>query len=819
MCAGNNNAKNKIKTVNLIMVVFLVCRNQKNKMERDKNQEPATIATENDIAYGRVARMRETLSVNLLARAVEPAVGMAVKVLTIVAEAPEAEDASTARIGRVTSLGSTCMDMTLALSVDATDENVKQYALGARLRRAEEAIEAAETLFRLATARVQSSSMPASLVAALERKCGVFPLYNALVDAVTVGGDANTINRCLGIALRVEALGRSYTQLRKKVRARPALGPVSAWLLRIANGSAYVATPIDVAALAVVHVAESDQWMPVINIARAAGQTCSAPLLKRACTEIRRRADQHTHVLANGGAKSWWLCHTTRRPTRDYAAIATIALGAFAKGLTKPVDNAPSHDCMAMCRGPALALAREVQMAIDVACVHEWTVPLIDPINQARAMLAPAIGTHTGDRRDALVYMLGLLTSVAVVCADRARIGDDVPLQQIASYLGDPTNPLHALALKGLNISGYDNAAAVAKPETIPGPVDPRPPCNQDDLLSALCGHHPDLFMSVLTLVDQWDIGSIALASRTHYAHVVTALREDDAAGVSRRLTGVALSGTFWFQQRVDSLVYDPVARLITPPSPPPPAQESLPDLRVLLFLCRSMASRKHVGPCEMWSAGESAWYEAMAVACVLGCGDAIMCCIGWTGLVRRTDVWWNQDLHRRRIERLAEKAGFYGSPLMLHIAVTESLSAMARTEHGPDYARARPICHIRSLVDRIICGIVEGLREPESEAYFRCRTGYSPRHRRRLEGLPALVDILCAFLKGVRSDMDSGRTDIVDATYACVGFRRAAMAVLAPGICLPMPQLRTRLGLALFAAAKPVWTQECAVDLPRSTE
>ncbi|QBZ81227.1 hypothetical protein pclt_cds_634 [Pandoravirus celtis] len=783
-------------------------------MECDRGVEFTRGAT----AYGRVTRMRETLSVDLLSRAVEPTVGMAVKVLTIVAEAPEAEEAPTVRIGRAISLSSTCMGLDRPLLVDATDEKVKQYALGARLRRAEKAVEAAETLFHLATARVQPSTVPAHIIRALERRCGVFPLRKALVDAVTMGGDADAVDRCLAIASRVEALGRSYTQLRKKVRARPALGPVSAWLLRIANGSAYVATPTDVAALAVVHVAESDQWMPVINIARAAGQTCSAPLLKRACTEIRRRADQHTHVLANGGAKSWWLCHTTRRPSRDYAAIATIALGAFAKGLAKPVDNAPSHDCMAMCRGPALALARKVQVAIDVARVHEWTVPLVDPINQARAALAPAIDAHTGDRRDALVYMLGLLTSVAVVCADRARIGDDAPLQRLASYLADPTNPLHALALKGLAVSGYDNAAAVAKPETIPGPVDPRPPCNQDDLLAALWEHHPDLFVGVLAHVDQWDIGSIALTSRTHYAHVITALREDDAAGASRRLTGVALTDTLWLQQRIDSLVYDPVAQPITPP--PPIAQESLPDLRVLLFLCRSMASRKRIGPCEMWSTGESAWYEAMAVACVLGCGDAIMCCIRWTGLAWHTDAWWtNHGRHRKRIERLAEKAGFYGSPMMLHIAINDSLSAMPRAEHGPNYTRARPICHIRSLVVDVVCGIIEGLREPESEAYFRRRTGYSPRHRRRLEGLPALVDILCAFLKGVRGDMDSGRMDIVDATYACVGFRRAAMAVLAPGICIPMPQLRTRLGLALFAAARPVWTQECAVDLPRSTE
>nr|UDO47386.1 hypothetical protein [Pandoravirus massiliensis] len=760
--------------------------------------------------HNRATRVRKSVAVNLRTRLVEPTVGMALKTLTIVAKAPPADDAPTVRIGRIASLGSIRMGLAPALSVDVTEETVRQYAFNARLSHAEEAIDAAEVIFRLATARIEPPSVPASLVAALRDNCRVFPLRKALVDAVLAGGDA-AVNQCLAIALRVEALGRSYTQMRKKVRARSALGPVSAWLLRIANGSAYVATPTAAAALAVVHVAESDLWMPVIDIARAAGQTCSMPLLERACAEIKRRADQHTHVLANGRRKEWQLRRTTRRERRDHEAISMIVLGAFAKGLAKPADGMPPQDCMAMCRGPVLTLVRKVRSSIK-------DVHASDSINRARATLASAIDSHHTNRHDALAYMLGTLTSFAVESTGWPRIRDDVPLRRIAFYLADPTNPSHALALKGLDIFGghTDYIAAATKPDTVSNPVDSPSPHAQTDLLTALHGHHPDLFIDVLAHVnDSWDIGSIALTSRTHYAHLIQALRKDDAVGTARRLRGVAFSGTLWLQRHVDSLVYDPVAQLITPPS----AQETLPYLRLLLFLCRPMAVHKTDGPRGMWSTDGTKWDEVMAAACVLDCGDVVAHCIARMGLAQRTDALQNRNRHINNVEWLAEKAGFYGSPLMLHVAITESLGAMHMTEHGPDYARARPIRHIRSLVDEVVRGILGGLEESESQAYRFCRTGHSPRHRRRLDGLPALVDILCAFLKGVRRDMDTGRMDIVDATYGIIGFRCAAMAVLAPGVCLPLPQVRTRLALALFEAAKPVWTEGHAVDSSRSAE
>ncbi|AJF97657.1 hypothetical protein TW95_gp0923 [Pandoravirus inopinatum] len=618
-----------------------------------------------------------------------------------------------------------------------------------------------------------------------------------LVDSALLGGDA-AANRCLDVALRTETLARSYSRLTEDVRTRPSLCPVTGWLLDGVDWvpSATVPTPAD--AQTVVRVAATDAWMPVFDIARAAGRACSAMLLQRTHVEARRRAEQGTRVTTKRNVLLSSTCSTKSLPLQDYIAIAMLALKAFARGLSDPVaalcSSSATCDWMALCRGPARVIVRTLRAAIETARAAEWSVPAPKPIHSARKTLAVAIDVTGGSRRDALAYMLGLLTSAAVACTGRGKMEDDMPLQKIILELQDPTGPSRDVAIEGLDIIGDDDEDTTddaAEPDTLCDPINGQPPHPQDDLLSNLWGHHPDLFVAVLAHADPRGICSLALTSRTHYAHIIKAVREDDATESGKRFRAMGLSGTLWLQQRLDRRTYDPVAQLITPP---PPDRGTLPDLRLLLFLCRPMATLDAAGTRRQRRQSKA----ALRMACALHCGNAIVRCIHWLGLDQHP-VQPKQDMLRDRhqVKWLAKEAGRSLSPLLMRIAISESRRALSRTEqHYPfNVVLWERIDHIDSLVRGMVAATAETIR------------GDILLHRQRHHGdLTRLVDMICTFLTGVRREMDNGCMGPMGNDRLGGVFRSAAMAVLAPGIRLPMPRTRTRLALALLEAARPVW-------------
>ncbi|QBZ81228.1 hypothetical protein pclt_cds_636 [Pandoravirus celtis] len=768
-------------------------------MEHDKSQGPTTaVPGDSIITTTKAMEACEIIPPDVLPTVVEPAAGVAVVGLAAVAETLAADGASTMHMGRVAPFDSTCADLTPVVPMDDVEENGQALAFGVRLRRVEEAIEAAEAIFCLATADVEPSSVPAPLVATVTAGRGVFLLRDTLVEATLKEGDTG-VSRCLAVASRAEALGRCYSRLSEGVRARTALTHVTEWLLDIDNRHPYTERPAD--ASAVVDIADTDMWMPVVDIAYAAGRLCSMPLLERAHTEIGRRAKEHTHTLAEYASNTWGPRWASQFPVKDCMEIATTAVEAFAKGLTRPAEGLPPHhDCMAVCRGPARAIvctARETRLDHD-AQMAEWSIYPRESIDQTHVMR---------------LYMLGLLTRFVTIGSSLFGLeDDDVPLQKFALYLGDPTDPSRDIALESLDIIG-DEVDLAHEPEASHGPVAARPLHPQDDLLAGLWKHHPDLFLAVLAHVRPWDIGSLAQCSRTHYAHVVKAVRDDDAAGTARRLGLMAFSGTLQLQRHIDSPTYDPVAQVVTPP-PPQSTQEGLSDLRPLLFLCRSMALREHDERLKQWSTGrlarsrELVASKELAAACALGCGGAIARCIDWMDIRQRPDSHYSHELYDSRVGRLAEEAGFYGSPMMLHIAITESLAAIPWTENWSDGGRTRLDRQVRHLVCRTASGIAKGLKYFDS-SYTR---GHR-RHRRRLDGLPALVDVLCTFLAGARHEMTSGHLCMWTRVSLCKAFHVAAITVLDPGTCLDMSRLRTRLALVLLEIARSVWMGECARD------
>lgn len=692
-------------------------------------------------------------------------------------------------------IDSGCADEFLEL-VQSVESAVasQDFSIDARLRRGEEAIDAAEEIFRMAIADSPPQTVSPLLVAALRNAPTLFGLRSTLADAVLWGGD-DAANRCLDVALRIETLGRSCARLAKDVRARKAMQPVVDYLVDAVGMRAQKAFPNPVRHQSITYIASSDAWMPVLDIARVAGRTCSAMLLQRAHTEIRRRADECTRTLDASSLvqEQAWL---PDRPLHYYASIAMLALKASAKGMCNPMRALESGcDWMALCRCAVRPIARTLRRAIEIGLASAWAMPKLKPINKVRKTVALAIVMATGDRRNALVYVLCLLTTIAAAYGGRDDTEDDTATQKVGVELRDPTGPSRAIALEGLDIAGVDEEDTDnSEPETHAGDsVEPVPHHRQDDLLSRAWEHHPDLFTVILGHVDPWDVGSVALASRTHYMRIVKALRDQDCDGAEPDggLVGTTLSATIWLQRNLDGRVYEPAAERIEPP----PEQGALPDLRLLLFLCRFMARLDGASPKER----KSKSITGLAVACVLQCGGAIARCIGQSGFNECPSVFWQRREHEERTEQLAGEAGFRASPLAMRVAIAESFRAAAWSELCPqDSAPSIPIRHTLSIVDNTVDGVMRRLRDDDMRT-----------HRGQSGDLSGLVNVFCAFLTGVRHDMEAGRTGVVWDDRLARTFCTKAMALLAPGTPLREPLLRTRLALALFEASRPIRLRE----------
>ncbi|AVK75053.1 hypothetical protein pqer_cds_631 [Pandoravirus quercus] len=549
-------------------------------------------------------------------------------------------------------------------------------------------------------------------------------------------------------------------------------------------------------ATTMAHAFDAHMWASVLGSARSKGCTGSDPLVECGSTHAPTYRNDTTHAVDPVAA-----------PSPDRATPMILVLQTFVTTVIETDDETALNDCMATCRGPALALVCTLR-AILYAHVSGSTVPGLAILERARLALASAVDSPMAARRNVIAYLLGLLTSVTRACEGTADSrGNDLPLQAIVAILGNSGDPARSVLLQGLDMTGaddeddavdpidnndngsnddIDNSRHAKHPTLLPA-ADPQLVQAQDDLLTRLDNHHPDLFMAILCRVDPWGIRSLALTSRAHYVLVVKTLREDDAKGRHRRLAAMALSGTVWLQRYGDSRRYEPVAHVITPP---PFDRGPLPSLRPLLFLCRSMVAVE---------ADSDALHlrsmNRLAVACALGCGGAVARYLEWINCDSRCDGWEKRRQESRHIERLAYQAGVHMSATMMQIAVTETV----RWTFQREWPQARLMSWlqrsaVQSLVDDVVSGIMRGLARPCSK-----------RRHRSLADLAALVEVLSTFLAAVRRNMDGyGRWSEQVFVNLRMALCRAALLVLAPGMSLPMPLVRTRLALALCETA---WT------------
>ncbi|AVK75265.1 hypothetical protein pqer_cds_843 [Pandoravirus quercus] len=579
----------------------------------------------------------------------------------------------------------------------------------------------------------------------------------------------------------LDALSRSYAHMNSDVLASEALEHVGVWLLRAASGRASVGESMakDNKAL---HARDAIPVKDTLDSLR------SDPVLPHRTDACPTDDNDDNNDKIPSAECQLSPC--------DHSARMVAAIETFATSLVDATrDKKPPLDVMALCRGPAQALARGLRAAI--ARVRTLDSPVLDlaGIRRAQHALADAIDLAPNGTGDAMGYMLGLLTSIDAVGADIDSVVDGVALQKIAAIVSNASHPLRSVVLQGLDITDVDTESDRKCDDvdnaSLRGPpphAHPRSAHAQDDLLTRAHQHHPDLFVDILGCVDLWDVGSLALASRGHYVLVTRTLREDDARGQSRRLARVALSGTLWLQHYGDSHTYDPVGHTITPS--PSVDHGPLAGLDPLVLVYRRMAAFR--GPhrdARLWLN-----MDRLAVACALGCGGAIRWYLTLIGCDLDPETLDSQEPFDRA-SRIAHQAGVYASPMMMRIAITASIRRIVQRQ-GCRRRHMAPlqVGEIQLLVKNATVGIVRGL----GRRLALCR-------RRALPGLPALVDVLCTLLVAVRRDIDD-QGWIGNYVFAGLraAFRRAALLVLAPGTPLPMMPARVRLASALFEAAKP---------------
>lgn len=667
----------------------------------------------------------------------------------------------------------------------------RPVTLDARLRDADATVRTAEEIFRLATADDPSPTIPLRLVYALDDMRDVMPLERTLADAASASDDA-AVDMCLEIASRMAALACAYGSLTEEVLARDILRPVSAWLLQAVDALKHMQEPWNDAAAIVAKLAGTDAWLPPMAVARAAGRACSTTLLGRACIGAEQAFTQGLCVDVSACDFS-----QPRRPGvhDNPARVSVLVFLAFVSGMIDTRSAVPLDAWVDLRRGPMPMLVREIKRAADTTDLW-WRCKAKCAVNRAMARLAEALNTQQGARRDAVAYVLSLL----VAALRRRSVTDDAPepkamtttALKIASILGDPADPSRSAVIDGLDVG-----AAEAQPHDRPRPPSVGQRCCQIDLLTRLGDHHPLLFVEVISHLCAWDIGSVALASSTHYARIIVAVRDDDTAE-TRRLSGVALSTTLWLRWCRDARPCDIEAETVTPSFD----SGSLPGLRSLLLLCRRM---------PMLEASPGSWTDAilettLAAACAVECGAAIARCADWLDYIPKLDgddSDANDEPHhvmatiRRSVvdrDDLARHAGLLGSPLPMRMACDMLHSRPSDGEAHIRFVDGTQAKWLGRMIDKVVEGIRGGLD----------RVG-DDRSDLFLAGLPALVDVVCGLLSAVQHDVNAHGPLPHDRAKLKGIMRAAGFTLLAPGAHLAAPEARTRLALGLFETANRI--------------
>lgn len=582
----------------------------------------------------------------------------------------------------------------------------------------------------------------------------------ACVSLAPAKGDA-----LCGACAAIEALTRAYQYMPDEILADASLESVSIWILGAAGKHA-CARVCPAGAIAVSQVRDTITSVGIDDAPDVPAGTCAAG------------SESDGVALTRLGYQRVLPCDRLER--------IDTAIKDFAIGMLRVNASPPCFDSIDLCRGPVRLLARALRDAVASAHSLQSTMPNLSGADHAQIAIRRYM--DRAEPSEVIACMLGLLLSIDAPRVNVRDQSDDHALRAIAPILADASHPLRRIVLQCLDIVGTDaedtnTNNGTDRDDYVAPPDDATYP--QDDLVVRVYEHEPDLFIDILSHADPKSISALALTSRSHCALIARTLRDDDARGDARRLKRVALSGTLWLQDYTESGMYRPRAHVITPTSLD---QAPLPKLRPILSACGLMARIEKLE--ERTDLLFS--MHKLATACALGCGGAVARYLSAIKCELDPHTTGKRQLAECRT-RIAKCAGMYASPMMMRIAIT----AMSRliSEHRSSRSRFMAldqITEIQSLVINAVSGIVRGFALPSTR-------------RRSLPDLPALVDVLCAFLAAVRRDMD-GHGWAGKYTFAKLRatFRRAALAVLAPGTSLPMPSTRIRLASALFEAARP---------------
>lgn len=651
-----------------------------------------------------------------------------------------------------------------AVSCLSTTDTTATSVLDDMLGHIEEGAKASQMVLCICRQWWPNKEACCALVTALDAPCTACPLKTALVDLMLCKGDA-ALDKCMAVVSRIESLVHlcAATATAEDPFAGEMLGRVTTWLLKVVQGEAEPARA-------------GDPWMPMADVGYVAGRVCSAPLLECVYLTVERRpVAQIDTIEAPQPTKS-----TPTAPWYHAIQIACI-IESFVLGLIDADQTQCTRERTEACRGPTLGLVRALRPKIGQS--HRYVdvdAPARDRINRSRAVLADVVDRSHGYRRDALVHVLALLASI-----DRHyACTDDTATLKIIDTL-DLVDPSHSAAFAGLDIIGADIANG-GNNDGVSGDSDNvqhEPPHDQDDLLTAVSAHHTDLFLAILVHLDAWDIGSLALASRSHYARIIDAIKEDDIKGDSRQLNGVALSGTVWLQRHGYAGGYDPTPKVIVPTLD----RGILPGLGPLLLLCRSMPTVEATDPTKR----RLALLATLPKACVLDCGGAIVRCLDGLDIGLQPGVCKRYQRPAKLVTSLAIRAGSHASPTLMRIACTASLLWMRQS--GRRIASYRHCARVGMLMEKVVAGIDRWLQ-----------VSCLPHHGQRFGDLPGLVKFLCKFLRALRPDIrECGRQDERTIAVLRATFRREGMALLAPGHGRPMPAQRVALALTLFDAVR----------------
>nr|UDO48006.1 hypothetical protein [Pandoravirus massiliensis] len=636
--------------------------------------------------------------------------------------------------------------------------------------------------------------------------------------------DHRAIDRCIAIASRIERLARAFQFInRADYDEWSVIHYVASWLSHIGK--------VPVPAYKKLHpgdtVSDSDAWVPCLGLARAAGRACSRVLFDRA-RSISLQALRCEWIIALDGVAKVDHYYGRKFPLADRAQNAAHVMQAFVSGLLQAPETMDRDRAMRVARRVAAALVDPI-VCFGVTRPKRGMESVLHTVKVTYKAAYSAINALKNTPAcDAAAYLVGALVAGIERLGARSLTSSfykSITYESMVAYnsvfalLARASGSTLDALIQGLHVRDciesppqspcdgeHRTGGAHFGPDTHLPPVDSHidTPSRSADILLSLWTHEPDLYIDILSHLDPWDVGSLALASHAHYAHVVASVRLDDARQCHRLHPHLLLSGdrSMAFS---DGALESPPERI----APLPADGGPLPDLAIILFLCRTMPTVQGNLPYD-----RSLVPAAAARACLLGCGDALNRCvrsISYREPMQEPHTAWSYDCvagvadKRKHLAlQLGRAAGRYGSAMLMRIAWHQSLLHGFTADQDEDDdddddgyddgdgLDAGKIFLDSRLLSDVIDGILEGLGSRVSRRRGLC-----------IEGLPKVAAVICdTLLPTIRLRMAPNHVSDEMTGKLRDTCEVGALRLLAPGKILPAASARIALAAALTRAA-----------------